>query len=99
MPRMKLVQMMIFRPLGQDPLRTALTLIAVALGVAVVIGIELAGDAASGSFQSSMTAVLGKTDLQISVNGGIDENWIARLTALPVNARFEPLMERQVSIE
>ncbi len=79
-------------------LRTILTLTAVALGVAVVIGIELAGDAAAGSFQSSLISIVGKTDLQISANGGVDESWMGRLAALPVNAHFSPVMEREVSL-
>ena len=35
-------------------MRTALTIAAVALGVAVVLAIELAGEAAAGSFRSSV---------------------------------------------
>jgi putative ABC transport system permease protein len=93
-----LIRTLILRPLRRDLLRTALTLTAVALGVAVVIGIELAGDAAAGSFQSSLTSIVGKTDLQITANGGVDEKWIGTLTALPINARFSPVMEREVSI-
>src|ERR1700736_1702907 len=96
--QMKLIRMMILRPLRRDLLRTGLTLTAVALGVAVVIGIELAGDAAAGSFQSSLTSVVGKTDLQISANGGVDENWMGILARLPLNARFLPLMEREIRI-
>ena len=97
--QIKLVRMMILRPLGRDMLRTSLTLMAVALGVAVVIGIELAGDAAAGSFQSSLTTIVGKTDLQISANGGLDEGWVGTLARLPLNARFSPVMERGVTIE
>jgi putative ABC transport system permease protein len=94
-----LIRTLILRPLGRDWLRTGLTLTAVALGVAVVIGIELAGDAASGSFQSSLTTIVGKTDLQISANGGVDERWMGALPALPLNAVFSPVLEREVRIE
>jgi putative ABC transport system permease protein len=93
-----LIRTLILRPLRRDLLRTILTLTAVALGVAVVIGIELAGDAAAGSFQSSLISIVGKTDLQISANGGVDESWMGRLAALPVNAHFSPVMEREVSL-
>src|ERR1700693_4361757 len=95
---MRLVRMMIFRPLRRDLLRTSLTLMAVALGVAVVIGIELAGDAAAGAFQSSVTSIVGKTDFQISANGGVDESSLATLSQLPLNARFSPVMEREVRV-
>ncbi len=96
---MKLARMMIVRPLRRDLLRSCLTVTAVALGVAVVIGIELAGDAAAGSFQSSLTTIVGKTDLQISANGGVDEKQMGGLVRLPLNARFSPVMEREVRVD
>jgi putative ABC transport system permease protein len=95
---MKLLRTLILRPLVRDPLRTALTILAVALGVGVVVAIDLAGDAATGSFQSSLETLAGKTDLEISANGGIDEQWIGRLASLPINARFAPVMEAQAGI-
>src|ERR1700678_3225321 len=95
---MKLLRTLILRPLLRDPLRTALTILAVALGVAVVVAIDLAGDAATGSFQSSLETLAGKTDLEISANGGIDEQWIGRLAALPINTRFAPVIEAQAGI-
>jgi putative ABC transport system permease protein len=97
-PLIPLIRTLVLRPLGRDLLRTSLTLTAVALGVAVVIGIELAGDAAAGSFQSSLTTIVGKTDLRISANGGVDERWMGKLSTLPLNARFSPVMERAVRI-
>src|SRR5580658_6425306 len=95
---MKLLRTLILRPLIRDPLRTALTILAVALGVAVVVAIDLAGDAATGSFQSSLETLAGRTDLEISANGRIDEQWIGRLAALPINAQFAPVIEAQASI-
>lgn len=91
--------MLIFRPLRRDLLRTALTILAVALGVGVVIAIDLAGDAATGSFRSSLETLVGKTDLDIVANGGVEERWMGPLTALPVNARFAPVIETQGIIE
>jgi putative ABC transport system permease protein len=84
--------------LRRDLLRSSLTVLAVALGVGVVIAIDLAGDAAAGSFESSLTTVVGKTSLEILANGGIDEEWMGKLAALPVNARFSPVMEAAVKI-
>src|SRR5580700_4774570 len=95
---MRLLRTLILRPLIRDPLRTALTILAVALGVGVVVAIDLAGDAATGSFESSLETLAGKTDLEISANGRIDEQWIGRLAALPVNARFAPVIEAQADI-
>jgi putative ABC transport system permease protein len=89
----------IVRPLRRDLIRTALTIVSVALGVAVVIAIELAGEAAAGSFRSSLETLLGKTDLQITANGGVDEIWMARLAMLPRNLRVAPVIEVPAVIE
>ena len=80
----------------RDPLRSALTILSVALGVGVVLAIELAGRAATGSFLSSLKTLVGETDLEITANGGVDEAWMGRLAAAPWNARFIPVLEREV---
>jgi putative ABC transport system permease protein len=95
---MKLLRTLILRPLRRDLLRTILTIGAVALGVAVVVAIDLAGDAATGSFSSSVESLAGKTDLDVVANGGIDESWIGRLASLPFDAHFAPVIETQVEI-
>ncbi|MFN7997799.1 MAG: FtsX-like permease family protein [Bryobacteraceae bacterium] len=96
---MRLLHMLILRPLGRDALRTVLTLLSVVLGVAVVVAIDLAGDAATGSFRSSLQTVVGSTDLEIVANGGISEAYIGRLAGLPVNARFSPLIEDLAAVQ
>jgi putative ABC transport system permease protein len=93
---MRLLRTLILRPLRRDLLRTALTVLAVALGVGVVVAIDLAGDAATGSFRSSLESLAGKTDLEILANGGIDETWMGRLAALPLDAHFAPVVEAQI---
>ena len=96
---LRLLWTFIVRPLRRDLIRTALTVVSVALGVAVVIAIELAGEAAAGSFRSSLETLLGKTDLQITANGGVDEIWVARLAVLPRNLRVAPVIEVPAVIE
>ena len=63
-----------------------------------MIAIDLAGDAATGSFQSSLTTLVGKVDYEISANGGVDETLFAKLTGLPVSARFSPVIEQSVAV-
>ena len=87
------------RPLRRDLLRTTLTILAVVLGVGVVIAIDLAGDAATGSFRSSLETLVGKTDLEIVANGGVDEQWVGKLASMPVNARFVPVIETQGAVQ
>jgi putative ABC transport system permease protein len=98
-PLLKLFRRLILRPLAADPIRLLLTLVSIALGVAVVIAIELAGSAATGSFQSSLTTLTGKVDYEVSANGGVDENVLARLSALPVDAKFQPVIEEPIVIK
>lgn len=95
---MKLFRSLILRPLRRDRLRTALTILAVALGVAVIVAIDLAGDAATGSFRSSVETLAGKTDLEILANGGIEERWFGKLATLPVNAKFSAVVAAQADI-
>ncbi len=85
-----LFRRMALRPLLAEPLRTALTVFAVALGVAVVLAIRLAGDAATGSFKASMDTLSGGASYEITAAGGVDENLLAKLNALPYPLRFEP---------
>src|SRR5580658_204648 len=95
---MKLFSQLILRPLRRDLTRTVLTLLSIALGVAVVLALELPRNAATGSFESSLTTLVGKVDYEITANGGVDEAYIAKLAALPVNARFSPVIEESVVI-
>src|SRR5438874_397716 len=81
------------KPLAREPVRTALTILAIALGVAVVLGIDLAGDAATGSFHSSMEALAGDNDLEIRATGGVPESVVGKLATLPYAIRVSPRIE------
>jgi putative ABC transport system permease protein len=96
---MRLLRPFILRPLRRDALRTALTVLAVALGVAVVVAIDLAGKAAAGSFRSSLESLAGPASLEIQANGGVAEEWMGRLSALPLKARFAPVIEDLATID
>jgi putative ABC transport system permease protein len=81
------------RPLLREPVRAGLTVLAVALGVAVVLAIDLAGDAATGSFRSSMETLAGDNDLEIATPGGMPENLVGTLASLPYSIRISPRIE------
>ncbi len=89
---------LIVRPLGREPIRTALTVFAVALGVGVVVAIDLAGQAAAGSFHSSLESLTGKSDLVITGTGGLDETLLGRLVQLPYAFDFAPRIEDFASV-
>ncbi len=89
----KLFYRLILRPLRNERLRTTLTVSAVALGVAAVLAIELAGDAAAGSFHSSMEALAGRADFEVTATGGVPAASMVRLARLPYNLKLHPRME------
>ena len=93
MVRFKLFYRMIVRPLFREPVRLLLTVLAVALGVAAVLAIDLAGGAAAGSFHSSMETLAGDNDLEVVASGGVPEKAVGLLTALPYALRISPRME------
>ena len=89
---------LILRPLRSEPVRTVLTLLAVALGVSVVVAIDLAGQAAAGSFHSSLESLTGTSDLIITATGGIDEKLLGTLNQLPFAFDFAPRIEDFASL-
>jgi putative ABC transport system permease protein len=93
MPRLLLFYRLIVRPLFHEPVRTALTVFAVALGVAVVLAIDLAGRAATGSFHSSMETLAGDNDLEIIASGSVPESEVGTVAALPYPVRISPRLE------
>lgn len=93
MSRLKLFYRLMIRPLLHEPVRLTLTILAVALGVAVVLAIELAGNAATGSFRSSMETLAGDEDLEIVASGGVPESVIATLNSQPFSFRISPRIE------
>jgi putative ABC transport system permease protein len=93
MSRLLLFYRLIVRPVFREPVRTSLTVLAIALGVAVVLAIDLAGTAAAGSFRSSMETLAGENDLEIVSAGGVPENVVGTLNGLPYPLRITPRIE------
>ncbi len=93
MPYLILFHRLILRPLKREPWRTLLTAIAVALGVAVVLAIEMAGNAAAGSFQSSMETLAGDADFEVTATGGVPPEALTNLALLPYPLKLEPRIE------
>jgi putative ABC transport system permease protein len=93
MPLFLLFYRLMVRPLLREPVRTSLTILAIALGVAVVLAIDLAGGAATGSFRSSLETLAGDNDLEVTASGGILENVVGALATLPYPIRVSPRIE------
>ncbi len=96
---LELFYRLILRPLRQERLRTALTVLAVALGVAAVLAIELAGQAATGSFRSSLQTLTGSANLEVTAAGGIPPEVFARLATLPYPLKLHPRIEDYAVID
>ena len=84
---------LILRPLFRQPSRALLILFAVALGVAAVVAIDLAGNAAAGSFHSSMETLAGKSTFEATAAGGVPQAVVARLARLPYALQVSPRIE------
>jgi len=93
MVRLLLFYRLMVRPVLTEPVRTALTVLAIALGVAVVLAIDLASTAATGSFRSSMETLAGDSELEIIAAGGVPESVMGTLSALPYSLRFSVRIE------
>jgi putative ABC transport system permease protein len=93
MPRLVLFYRLLVRPLFREPVRTALTVFAIALGLAVVLAIDLAAAAATGSFRSSMETLAGDNDLEVVSSGGVPESAAGTLVELPYLLRILPRVE------
>lgn len=89
---------LIVRPMRHEIARTALTVVAVALGVAVVIAIDLASNSAAESFHDSLESLVGKNDLVITQTGGLNEQLLGKLVQLPYAFEFTPRIETFASI-
>jgi putative ABC transport system permease protein len=93
MGRSFLFYRLMLRPLLQEPVRAILTVLAVTLGVAVVLAIDLAGIAATGSFRASIETLAGDNDLEVVATGGVPETVVGTIATLPYSIRISPRIE------
>jgi putative ABC transport system permease protein len=59
----------------------------------VVLAIDLAGGAATGSFRSSMETLAGEDDLEVRASGGVPDIVVGTLATLPYSIRVSPRIE------
>ncbi len=92
-PRFRAFLLLVLRPMLHEPVRTALTVFAVALGVGVVLAIDLAGTAAAGSFQASMESLAGEASLEVTATGGVPDSVVGTLATAPYAIEVHPRIE------
>jgi putative ABC transport system permease protein len=66
--------------------------------VAVVLAIELAGDAAAGSFRSSVETLAGSGDFEVTATGGVPAEVLASLALLPYPIKVRPRIEDYATV-
>ena len=93
MARFVVLYRLIVRPMATDPVRALLTVAAVALGVAVIVAVDLASEASMGSFRSSLESLEGSASYEITQVGGIPETVYGELARLPEPLAFSPRIE------
>lgn len=78
---LKWLPRLILRSLAQNKLRTLLTVLGIALGVGILLAINLANDMALSNFKDSINRVSGKSNLSIvpTQNDVLDERLLLRL--------------------
>ncbi len=76
---MVLFKRFILRRLTQERARTATTILGIALGVAVVIAIQLTNASSVKGFETALATVAGKATVEIVGTGGIDETLLPDL--------------------
>ncbi len=87
------------RHLLRHPLRTGVSILGIALGVAMFVAIRLAGASALAAFNDSVDALAGPTDLQASGgSSGVDETRLAAVLRDPDVREAWPAIERLVSL-
>lgn len=87
---------LILRPLRNDVGRTALSLLAVALGVAVVVAIRVANRAAVAAFERTTQSLAAHADLLVTGPEPIPLALLPRLFPLNAQAEITPYLERRV---
>src|SRR4029078_7084151 len=87
-----LVKALVLRPLVREKTRSALTLLGIAVGVAVVVAIALSNQSALRAFRESVDAVAGRANWQIAAHAMLDEDVLLQLPPLWARGvRFAPV--------
>ncbi|MFP5228131.1 MAG: FtsX-like permease family protein [Acidobacteriota bacterium] len=98
MPYLSLFLRLIVRPMLREKGRSLLVLFAVALGVAVVLAIDLAGEAAAGSFHASLETLAGENNLEVTADGGVPQSIVGDLARLPWPIHVTPRIEAHATV-
>ena len=89
----------IVRALLQQRLRSAVTVASLAVGVGVVVAIQLANASSVRGFETALEAIAGRTSLEITSPGGaLDETRLVELGWLREYGRVSPVIDADVTL-
>ena len=95
---MRLFNHFIVHRLLQERARTLTTVLGVALGVAVVIAIQLTNTSSVKGFETALSTVAGKASIEILGNGGVDETTLPSLGWLREFGAASPVIEGEMAL-
>ena len=96
---MTLFRTFILRALRQQRLRSAVTVASLAVGVGVVVAIQLANGASVRGFETALEAIAGRTSLEVTATGaGLDETRLAELDWLREYGLVSPVIDADVAL-
>ena len=88
----------VLRTLATERLRTATTIVGVALGVAVILAIQLANASAVRGFETALDAMSGRTSIEIvGAGAGLDEMQVPALGWLRAFGVVSPVIEGEMA--
>jgi putative ABC transport system permease protein len=95
------IRALVLRPILREKTRTVLTILGIAVGVAVVIAIQLSSQSALRAFRESVDAIAGRANYQIvSESAPIDEALLLKLQPLWARGvRFAPVIDVEGAFE
>ena len=95
---MRLFRQFILRRMLQEKARTVTTIVGVALGIAVVIAIQLTNGSSVRGFETALTTVAGRTTIEVVGTGGVPESVLADLGFLRDIGQMSPVIEGEMAL-
>ncbi len=94
----RLFHQFIVRRMAHEPVRTVTTVAGIALGIAVVIAIQLTNASSVRGFETALDTVSGRASIEITGSGGIDETLLPSLGWLREFGPASPVIEGNMAI-
>ncbi len=95
---LRLFRHFILRRMAQDRARTLTTIAGIALGIAVVIAIQLTNGSSVRGFETALDTVAGRASIEIVGPGGVDERLLPTLGWLREFGTVAPVIEGEMAL-